>query len=170
MTRSTLTTVSYYMGKAFEDPKLIADKFREYVPAGVEFDTMIGTGFSGSLVTPSLARELGVNWAVVRKPNVSTHGDYMVEGTIGKRWIFVDDFCASGDTFARCRNTVRRHVERFGQAELDLGIKAFVTEYVGSFFYETDSPDYTWVPRGHYSQRPRESAMEESYAKFRAKV
>src|SRR5690242_12227601 len=56
-----------------------------------QVDTLVGSGLSGTLVVPSLARACDVPfWAIVRKEK-TTHTSRLVEGAIGDRWLFVDD-------------------------------------------------------------------------------
>lgn len=84
------------------------------VLAGVEFDTFVGTGVSGSIAVPVLAYAMKKTFLVVRKARetgatdlpASTHSAHMLEGFIGTRWIFVDDLVASGSTFERVRRQI----------------------------------------------------------------
>lgn len=84
----------------------------EFAAKQLQFDTLVGTGLSGALVVPSLARALTrqgqpeVKWLIVRKPEDSTHSSLPVEGDLGRRWVFVDDFIASGKTFRRVKDTI----------------------------------------------------------------
>lgn len=120
-----------YMRDAFEAPEVLAEKARVSLD-GVEYDTMVGTGLSGALVVPVLARALGKHWFVVRKYNDGSHSDNIGEGTIGDRWLFVDDLIDSGSTLRRVKKSVA-HVctpkarEHFAEPHK--------TEYVGSYFY-----------------------------------
>jgi orotate phosphoribosyltransferase len=66
-----------------------------------DFDTLVGTGISGAVIVPTLARLLGVDWAIVRKEDDGTHGWYMIEGVVGAKWLFVDDLVSSGSTVRR---------------------------------------------------------------------
>jgi len=88
------------------------------------FDTMIGTGLSGAMVIPSIARILNVRWALVRKPSESTHSPLPIEGEIGARWLFVDDFTITRAT--------QRHV---------IGTVVQVcasTRFIGTYMYQRD--------------------------------
>src|SRR5215472_3764911 len=59
---------------------------------GVSYDTMVGTGMSGALVVPVIARALRKNWLIVRKPgDHHHHGNALAQGHLGDRWIAVDD-------------------------------------------------------------------------------
>ncbi len=42
----------------------------------------------------------------MRKPNESGHSTEDVEGTLGRRWVFVDDFVSSGATLQRVIHAV----------------------------------------------------------------
>lgn len=69
---------------------------------GVEFDTLVGTGFSGGIVIPSLALAMGKKFVLIRKEtDDSHHGKGKLCGDLGQAWIFVDDFVSSGKTRKR---------------------------------------------------------------------
>lgn len=68
----------------------------------VDFDTLVGTGFSGGIVIPSLALAMGKKFVLIRKDtDDSHHGKGRLVGELGERWIFVDDFISSGATRKR---------------------------------------------------------------------
>ena len=102
-----------YMDPAFGDLNDIAHnmlKAFDTYPADIYgpmpyFDTIVGTGLSGSLVVPHLGRAFGLHWAIVRK-NDGSHSSSQIEGNIGQRWIFVDDFIYSGKTLNRVQSVV----------------------------------------------------------------
>lgn len=81
--------------------------FRE-LTRELEFDTVVGSGFSGGMLLPILAYRLGLKYALVRKEGwrADSHADRELEGELGDRWLFVDDLVASGATFARCATAV----------------------------------------------------------------
>jgi hypothetical protein len=93
--------------------------------ADVDYDTMVGRGLSGAVIVPILARELGKRWMIVRKPKDGSHSFRNVEGTLGHRWLFVDDFIAGGGT---------RRATMEGIAEAAVG-NNWTTEYVGDYQY-----------------------------------
>lgn len=93
-----------YFPAAFGDLSEMANWMRDRL-GDLEYDTIIGTGLSGALVVPTLARELDKHWAIVRKEDGS-HSSNMVEGTVGRRWLFVDDFVDSGATMRRVISTI----------------------------------------------------------------
>lgn len=115
---------SSYLAKAFDPTHELVEAMLKTI-TGVEFDTMIGRGTSGLLVVPLLARALDKHFAIVRKPNDASHKETDIEGTIGDRWIFVDDFVSTGNTRARVKEAVTE-AQRYHQ---------FKTEFVGTYEY-----------------------------------
>lgn len=99
--------------------------------AGVDYDTLVGTGLSGAIVVPQLARLLGVEAMLIRKPGDGTHGNRLGNGRLGHKWVFVDDFISTGKTLRRVQETVGLMTD---------WPKKFETKYVGSFLYETKNP------------------------------
>lgn len=89
-----------YMQNAFKTMEQLRRE-AEPVLSGEKFDTMVGTGLSGALVVPRLAEAFGVHWLIVRKPGDGSHSNHQAEGTLGRRWIFVDDFVSTGNTWKR---------------------------------------------------------------------
>lgn len=74
---------------------------------GVDFDTLVGTGFSGGIVVPALALSMGKKFVLIRKEgDDSHHGGGRLVGELGARWIFVDDFVDSGRTRTRVINKI----------------------------------------------------------------
>lgn len=95
---------------------------------GVDFDTLVGTGFSGSIVIPSLALALGKKFVLIRKEtDDSHHGKGRLVGELGERWIFVDDFVSSG-------KTRRRVIEKIEESQDDWGHRS-TSELVGQYMY-----------------------------------
>lgn len=90
-----------------------------------DYDTLVGTGLSGTIAVTELARKLGKKYLVVRKPNDGTHSHLPAEGHLGKRWVFVDDLVGTGRTISRCWDVVHK-------LAYDQG---FTTEFVGAFLY-----------------------------------
>lgn len=112
-----------YLTHAFASPESMAHRFWWVVGSRqVEFDSIVGTGLSGALVVPTLARELGKHWAIVRKSNDGSHSMNRIEGTIGTRWLFVDDLIASGNTEQRVKSAV-------------LGATFGDAKYIGTYLY-----------------------------------
>ena len=68
---------------------------------GTKYDTIVGTGLSGTIFAARVAPGLSKKFAIVRKPHHGSHSGIKVEGQVGKRWVFVDDFVSSGATLKR---------------------------------------------------------------------
>lgn len=118
--------------------------------ADVEFDTLVGTGFSGSIVIPSLALALGKNFVLIRKEtDDSHHGKGLLVGQLGEKWIFVDDFVSSGMTRRRVLDKVRDWSEQYD----------CTTEFVGQYMYQSLNTDDS---RGRY-ETAREAATGYGY-------
>lgn len=102
--------------------------------AGVDFDTIVGTGFSGGVVVPSLALAMGKNFVLIRKEtDDSHHGSGRLLGVLGDRWIFVDDFISSG-------HTRRRVVEKIAGGCVARGTS---TTFVGQYLYAPHQRGFT---------------------------
>lgn len=73
----------------------------------VDFDTLVVTGISGTVLGAILANRLGKKLAVVRRPGeaASTLSGSAndVEGWLGGRWVFFDDCIATGATKRRTK-------------------------------------------------------------------
>lgn len=91
----------------------------------IEFDTLVGTGLSGTLLLPMIADRLKVNYLAIRKANDGSHSDGKHQGRLGKKWLFFDDFCASGDTLRRVYGAVERICNSYDHK----------TEFVGGYLY-----------------------------------
>lgn len=92
---------TYYMDDAVMDLSGVIETARKEL-AGVEFDTVVGTGFSGSIVVPALALAMGKKFLLIRKDgDDSHHGAGRPVGQLGLNWIFVDDFISTGKTRRR---------------------------------------------------------------------
>lgn len=102
----SLELKAYYMHAVHEDVSELAEDLRFSIGA-VRFDTLVGTGLSGALIIPRLAKELGADWLIMRKPDDGTHSSYPAEGALGKRWLFVDDCISTGSTYARVFNAIK---------------------------------------------------------------
>jgi orotate phosphoribosyltransferase len=123
MLYDTTTKFNSYFKRAFQDVEVLAEELVVALnAAGVSYDTLIGTGLSGTIVVPTMARLLNVPaWAIVRK-ELSPHSSNEIEGSVGWRWLFVDDFVSSGATRDRVKAAIARAVP--------------ATTYVGTYSYE----------------------------------
>ena len=97
-----------------------------------EFDTIVGTGLSGTLHLTRLATALDCNWLAIRKKNDSNHADELPEGLLGRKWIFFDDFIGVGSTFQRVARAVTDIAEK----------RDFETEFVGAYLYSSKKKLY----------------------------
>lgn len=116
---------TYYMDNALFNLAEVIETAKERL-ADVEFDTLVGTGFSGGIVIPSLALALGKQFVLIRKEtDDSHHGRGRLLGQLGSRWIFVDDFVSSG-------KTRQRVIEKVQEAAEDASVP---TTMVGQYMY-----------------------------------
>lgn len=94
----------------------------------VDFDTLVATGVSGTIIVPALALSLGKKFVIVRKEHDdSHHGAARLVGQMGHRWIFVDDLISSGKTRRYVLNRVKDAVCTWDPS--------FVTTHVGTYRY-----------------------------------
>lgn len=95
----------------------------------VEFDTLVGTGVSGMIPLLYVAKALNVNWLAVRKVGELTHTGSTVEGELGRKWLFLDDFIDTGKTLAHVKRTI------------DISREAgFISKFQGVFQYYSSTP------------------------------
>ncbi|AXQ64417.1 phosphoribosyl transferase [Gordonia phage Neville] len=91
---------------------------------GVEFDTVVGIGVSGAVALPPAAMATGTRMLVLRKPGVSAHSTAHT-GSLGRSWVFVDDFIGGGTTFKGVRE----------QVDLLAAECGFTSRFAGAFLY-----------------------------------
>ena len=116
---------TYYMDEAVFNLSAVIETAQERL-ADEDFDTMVGTGFSGGIVIPALALAMGKKFVLIRKEtDDSHHGKGRLLGQLGARWIFVDDFVSSG-------KTRRRVIDKVTDAAED---SRMTTEFVGEYMY-----------------------------------
>lgn len=129
-----------YFAKAFEPESIRRMALKSL--KGIEFDTIIGSGHSGVLPLGVIARSLKVNMCIVRKQTdkENSHARGLVEGFVGKRWIFVDDFISTGATFVRVSRAVNNAIQV--RESSTWVTKGFKTECVGAFLYEREDVIY----------------------------
>lgn len=99
-----------YLQRLFSDPQAIVPFMQDLVPLD-DVDVLIGTGLSGVAAVAYLGARFDKRFVAVRKDDDrSNHSDRRVEGDLrpGDRWLFVDDFMASGTTYYAVLNAVHR--------------------------------------------------------------
>ena len=134
---------TYYMDRAVFNLPEVIETAQEKL-ADVDFDTMVGTGFSGGIVIPSLALAMGKKFVLIRKEtDDSHHGKGRLLGDLGERWIFVDDFVSSGKTRERVIDKVKEAAEDTYQATKMVGQYMYMSYEIdaltpGRFFPEGD--------------------------------
>lgn len=97
----------------------------------MQFDAVVFTGYSGALVGPLVAAQMGKDPIFVRKEKESNHSSWTVEGSIDvRRYVIVDDFVSSGRTIERVLAQMREH--RHG------------AECVGILQYNTSAASKRW--------------------------
>lgn len=142
MTKPTTFRTHYFDNAVMDLPAVLRDAKKAL--AGIDFDTLVGTGFSGGIVIPALALELKKNFVLIRKEgDDSHHGGGRLVGQLGERWIFVDDFVVSGRTRDRVITKIADAVLSSGQQ----------TTMVGQYTYDGGNPGFKhfaadWVPAG----------------------
>ena len=134
---------TYYFDEAVRDLPGVIDQCKQAL-RGIDFDTIVGTGFSGGVVIPALAMSMGKKFVLIRKESDdSHHGRGRLVGELGSRWIFVDDFVSSGRTRERVITKI---------ADAVVGTDLGGTTMVGQFMYQRDQTgrfEYfadDWVP------------------------
>ena len=121
-----------YMDDALFRPDQIVKQAKADLK-GKHYDTLVGTGFSGGIIIPMLAAALGKQFLLVRKENDSSHhGAGRLMGSLGKRWLFVDDFVGSGKTkgyvLDKIQNLTTTDFLTYKETKVD-------TKYVGDYLY-----------------------------------
>lgn len=118
-----------YMDEALFDLNRVIKRAKEEL-AHVDYDTLVGTGFSGGIVVPALALALEKDFVLVRKESDdSHHGRGRLMGRLGERWIFVDDFVGSGATRRYAIDKINdAHTYMVASLPLD-------TTFVGTYLY-----------------------------------
>ncbi|QDM55934.1 phosphoribosyltransferase [Gordonia phage Trax] len=113
----------------------------EHCLAGIDFDTVVGIGVSGAVALPVTSLATGKRMLVLRKPGVSAHSKAHT-GSLGRAWVFVDDFIGGGSTFEGVREQVGKLAYQ----------NNFETRFVGAFLYGY-YPDYSQIADGAANHR-----------------
>lgn len=103
----TIKFRTYYFDNAIESLADVIETAEKRL-ASVDFDTMVGTGFSGGVVIPALALAMGKKFVLIRKEGDDSHHRGRLVGELGERWVFVDDFISSGRTRKRVTAAIER--------------------------------------------------------------
>lgn len=121
-----MQTITSYLIDVMLKPSTVIDQAREVLHTNkVQADTLVGRGLSGTIAVTVLGPALGMHWAVARKRE-HTHSQFVLEGRLGSRWLFVDDLICSGSTL---RDTIRIVEQACIRAEYP------VITFVGALLY-----------------------------------
>jgi len=134
-----------YMSHVRDDPERLIERAAAHLE-GVSYNTLVGTGLSGALIVPVLARALDKRWLIIRKRGDRSHSATPSEGVLGTRWVFVDDFISSGATLCRVKQGVYE-TQRYGRRR-----NPFPTRFVGAYLYQ--DYNYTGIADNHGEFRP----------------
>lgn len=153
-----ITSISYSHA-AFGEPEALILQARKEL-AEIDYDSMVGTGLSGALIIPILARALNKPFAIIRKANESCHAYKTFEGTIGDRWLFVDDFICSGRTLETVSAAVRLATMQpvYDDEGTHTGFDC-PSKFVGAYCYDTEFK-YAGDLQGVFSN-PRNAGMKQ---------
>jgi hypothetical protein len=100
--------------------------FIETILARHDYDTIVGTGVSGCLLLLPLRERLKKHIAVVRKPRDGSHSFNLVEGTLGSRYVIVDDQVSSGQTVNNVIRAIHRQLHDYEPQHRSIPIPTFV--------------------------------------------
>jgi adenine/guanine phosphoribosyltransferase-like PRPP-binding protein len=121
-----------YLAQAFEPERLI--DAAKLILGDVDFDTVVGTGLSGTIGATLIAYALKKHLLIVRKPSDAetmprgawpNHSGFKTEGRMGRKWVFVDDLVSTGKTRDRVKQVVAEASAKF----------AHTPAYVGTYTY-----------------------------------
>lgn len=133
-------------GCLYDDLDEIVEKAVEKL-SEIDFDTIVGTGMSGSIVIPLLVKALNdlhgieANFLLIRKPDASAHTSCHV-GRLGVQWLFLDDFISSGSTRDRVTAAVHEIITDANRYRPD-DYPRFETTFVGTYLYAPwDGPKF----------------------------
>lgn len=130
---------AFYLSHAFGEEETIIEQAREAL-AGISYDSLVGTGLSGSLVVPVIARALDKHWMIVRKDSEGSHSYRKAEGSLGAKWVFVDDLIDAGGTIRRVQERIKGICESHDH----------ITKHVGTYLYAPINGEQLWTPVRSY--------------------
>jgi len=122
---------------------------------GLDFDTIAVSGVSGLLLGPILAYKMSKKLIVVRKNGDSSHSNYLIEGTCGRKYVIIDDFMSTGATVSYIRQQIDKKID----------VSGWKPECVG--FYNYDDSEFS---ERHQQQRCDEAGipyLNPTYAQYR---
>lgn len=132
---------TWYMDEALFNLAEVIEDAQKHL-ADVDFDTIVGIGFSGGIVIPSLALAMGKKFVLIRKEtDDSHHGKGRLLGQLGARWIFVDDFVSSGRTRRRVIDKVEDAAEETCTNTEMVGQYMYMNRYYANSF---ETPKESW--------------------------
>ena len=125
-----LSTHASYLRDVFLNPQgsveLVAQRLK-----GIQYDTIVGCGVSGTILLFPLQARLGKHVAVIRKPNDGTHSMQNIEGTIGSRYVIVDDQVSSGATVRYIKEQIANQFVAHGKGKPRfVGVCSFLPDSV----------------------------------------
>ena len=96
---------------------IVAQKFvnkivKEIKKSKLDFDTILYTGISGGLFATAVGIKLKKHICAVRKEK--SHSDIKLEGYLGKKSLFLDDFFSEGNTFINIYKAVKSKTKIVG--------------------------------------------------------
>lgn len=133
-----------YSGNAFKDIRsCVSRSVRELKRHDENFDTIVVSGVSGLMIGPSVAMKMGKHLCVIRKREEKSHSSRKWEGTVGDRFIFLDDFICVGDTMKSAVTGVRKawraemmgYGDSWSESEIDERFQASGPVFAGMFSY-----------------------------------
>lgn len=144
----TYDSVCNYFGDVYYSPQSLIERFDDVRSSFMsnEVDTLVGTGLSGGIIVPMLARAYDMDYMIVRKNGTNTHDSSMLFGRMGRRYAIVDDFVASGATVKRIQRELFNWVPKYHKYELD-GIWEFENDQYSDFTVMAESKGWVWRPR-----------------------
>lgn len=146
----TYRAVCGYFSEVYENPDLIIQRFKPYHNRLIKdnVDTLVGTGLSGGIIVPMLAKAYGMHYVIVRKEGTQTHDSSILYGVMGKKYIFVDDFIQSGETLRRIQKQLYFEIPSDSHEFELYGIYLYSSSE-GEFFYREavkERVDWFWEP------------------------